>query len=587
MKKTLLYIAALVLGSTAMTSCDDDLERPPMVVPEATIEANTSIAQLKADFYTSEFNYATQIGTRADGSHYIIKGRVTSSDQAGNFFKQLVIDDGTSGIQINIDSYDIYEAYQFGQEVVIDVTDLYIGGYGKLMQIGAAPTDKTYPSRISKTVIGEKAQVNGLAEPGKIETHKMTIAELNNLKTNQSEWLDWQCRMVAIENVTFADAGKATLAESGKNTSRTISDGTGSLILYTSGYSDFWDYYCPSGTGTVYGVLSFYNNDWQIRLNDIECLQGYELSKEPSEGPTPPNPGQVTGDGSEEKPFTVADIQGGATGADVWAKGYIVGWVEGQVLAEGAHFDANATVVSNILVAGSADVTDVAKCIPVQLPSGTDARTKLNLKDNPGVLKKEVMLKGTIDKYFGVTGLKTISDFKIDGVPDTPDTPAEAVSSINENFDANTSVPAGWTQVQVAGNKSWYVTTFQDNDYIAMTGYKGTAPFDQYLLTPPVDMSKVTTKTLTFDTQVNGYSSKTSVLEVYVLDGPDVATANKTKLNPTLATAPDSGYSSWASSGSIDLSKFTGTIYIAFRYAATQDANYATWCVDNVKLNAN
>ena len=165
MKKTLLYIAALVLGSTAMTSCDDDLERPPMVVPEATIEANTSIAQLKADFYTSEFNYATQIGTRADGSHYIIKGRVTSSDQAGNFFKQLVIDDGTSGIQINIDSYDIYEAYQFGQEVVIDVTDLYIGGYGKLMQIGAAPTDKTYPHVFPKPSSARKPRLTAWPSP--------------------------------------------------------------------------------------------------------------------------------------------------------------------------------------------------------------------------------------------------------------------------------------------------------------------------------------------------------------------------------------------------------------------------------------
>ena len=110
-----------------------------------------------------------------------------------------------------------------------------------------------------------------------------------------------------------------------------------------------------------------------------------------------------------------------------------------------------------------------------------------------------------------------------------------------------------------------------------MTGYKGTAPFDQWLVTPPVDMSKVTNKTLSFDTQVNGYGSTTTVFEVYVLTSSEVATA---------ATAPASGYSEWVASGDLDLSAFSGTIYIGFRYYATADANFATWCVDNVKLNA-
>jgi hypothetical protein len=118
-----------------------------------------------------------------------------------------------------------------------------------------------------------------------------------------------------------------------------------------------------------------------------------------------------------------------------------------------------------------------------------------------------------------------------------------------------------------------------------MTGYKGTAPFDSWLFTPAVDMSKVTNKVLTFDTQVNGYGSKTTVFEAYVLNSTDPTTATlKDKLTFTQATAPDSGYSSWASSGSIDLSKYSGVIYIGWRYYATTDDNYATWCLDNVVL---
>lgn len=588
MKKTILYITALALGCGAFTSCDDDLERPPMIIPEATIKPNTSTDEFKAKFYNaSQSNYAVEIPAREDGTPYIISGRVISSDAAGNFFKQIVIcTDDQQAIQLNVDAYDLNQAYQYGQELVVDVTGLYIGGYGNLMQIGAAPSSSAYPSRIPEATFQEHAQVNGLSEPGKIKVDTVTIAELNDIKADKAKALDWQCRMIAIKNVSFADAGKATLAESGANTSRNMSDGTGSIILYTSGYSDFWDYYCPEGTGTVVGILSCYRDNWQIRLNDINGLQGYELTKQPGSG-NPDNPGTTVGDGSEEKPFSVADVQGGATGTDVWVKGFIVGWVEGQVLNEGARFNDQATVVSNILLAPSADVTDVAKCIPIQLPAGSEVRTKLNLQDNKGMYKKEVMVKGSLEKYFGVAAVKNTSACKGDGLtPDEPSAPTDPVSSLNENFDAAKAIPAGWTQCQIAGNKTWYVNTFEENNYAAMTGYKGTAPFDQWLISPAVDMAKVANKTLAFRTQVNGYGSTTSSLEVYVLDGPDPKTAKKTKLNPALATAPASGYSPWMESGNLDLASFSGVVYIAFRYAATEDANYATWCVDNVMLNA-
>ena len=119
-----------------------------------------------------------------------------------------------------------------------------------------------------------------------------------------------------------------------------------------------------------------------------------------------------------------------------------------------------------------------------------------------------------------------------------------------------------------------------------MTGFKGTGPFDQWLISPAIDMSKVTKKVLTFDTQVNGYGSTQSALKVFVLTAADPAKAKATQLNPTLATAPASGYSQWVNSGELDLSAFSGIVYIGFEYTSPVADNYATWCVDNVKLNA-
>ena len=106
------------------------------------------------------------------------------------------------------------------------------------------------------------------------------------------------------------------------------------------------------------------------------------------------------GDGTEAKPYNCAQVIGGATGTEAWVKGYIVGWVEGQVLTEGAHFNATATSTSNILVADNIDETNVANCVTVQLPAGS-VRNALNLQNNPGNYKKVVALKGSLEKYFG------------------------------------------------------------------------------------------------------------------------------------------------------------------------------------------
>lgn len=608
MKKSLIYIYTALLalaGSVSLSSCDDDFERPPMVVPTAKRHANTTIAELKTKFYTGESNYATLVEKRDDGTDYIIKGRVISSDQAGNFFKQLVIEDETGAIQVNIDSYDLYKSYQYGQEIVIDVTGLYVGAYGKLMQIGSTPNNN-YPGRIASDLATKQIEVNGLAEPEKVVAGEYTIAALNDLISNQEEFLAKQCRLVSIKDVTFKDAGKATLADKDKNTSRTISDGTGDMIVYTSGYSDFYDYYCPEGKGTIVGILSFFNRSWQIRLigvsedenvaDTMRGLIGYELSKAPGTGGDTPTPTPTPGDaGTKEKPYTVANVQAGATGTGVWVKGYIVGWIDGKTLADGAKFNADGvTVSSNVMLADAADAATTAKIIPVQLPSG-EIRKAVNLQDNPANYKKEVLLKGNLVAYFGVPGLKEVSAAVIDGKEypmggdDQPS--GDVVTSLDENFDASTDIPAGWFQKQAAGDKAWYVRNFNENNNITMSGFKGTAPFDQWLLSPAIDMDKVSDKTLTFDTQVNGYGATTTTLKVYVVTDPaNLATA--TELKATFATAPAAGadgktkYSEWVKSGNVDLAKYKGKVYIAFRYQASKDANYATWCVDNVKLNA-
>ena len=122
---------------------------------------------------------------------------------------------------------------------------------------------------------------------------------------------------------------------------------------------------------------------------------------------------ELAGDGTDANPDTVADIKtGGATGENVFVKAYIVGYVPDKSLSEAVFSADGCQATSNVLIAASADETSVDNVMPVQLPAG-DVRSAVNLQDNPGNIKQEVVLCGNVETYFGKTGLKSVVWAKI------------------------------------------------------------------------------------------------------------------------------------------------------------------------------
>lgn len=143
---------------------------------------------------------------------------------------------------------------------------------------------------------------------------------------------------------------------------------------------------------------------------------------------TPDTPTTPTTDGTASNPYSVTDALAATSGTGVYVKGYIVGCVNDKSISSASFDSSNLTSQTNILIAASANETDVNKCMPVQLPAG-DVRTALNLKDNPSNYKQEVLLYGNIEKYFGVTGVKSVTYAKLNGTefgtnPEGGETPA-------------------------------------------------------------------------------------------------------------------------------------------------------------------
>ena len=115
----------------------------------------------------------------------------------------------------------------------------------------------------------------------------------------------------------------------------------------------------------------------------------------------------IEGEGTLAKPYTPADVQyfSDKIVGKAWVKGEISGFYNNNKYFAGTE----GAVASNLVI--SAGETNV----PVALPSGSQVRTDLNLKDNATNLGKTVWVYGTIEKYFSVAGVKNVTDYSWDG----------------------------------------------------------------------------------------------------------------------------------------------------------------------------
>lgn len=117
----------------------------------------------------------------------------------------------------------------------------------------------------------------------------------------------------------------------------------------------------------------------------------------------------IEGEGTFEAPYTPADVQyfNGKATEKVWVKGQILGSINGSTIYPAS--DTEKTVASNIAI-GTADLY-----VPVQLSSGSDVRAALNLIDHPELQDATVWVYGSLENYFSMPGVKSTSDFSLDG----------------------------------------------------------------------------------------------------------------------------------------------------------------------------
>ena len=567
MKRFNFYLSLMLL-LVFTAACSDEFDQPPMVIPTAEHTPNMTIAEFKAKHWQDDRNY---IDTIKDDE--VIHGWITSSDEEGNIYKQLYISDGTAGLTVSIDQSSIYTKYRIGQEVVIPMKGYFIGKFNGLLCLGVpywySAQGVWESNRMPMEMWDAMAEINGLPDVSKVDT---TVIELSEIKgSDKATLLKYMSRLVRINGVTFTDGGKPFSAAE-NSTDREIKDEAGNTIMVSnSNYASFRANLLPESTVDIVGQLSYTaSKGFFLLLRDENDVI---LNTSP---------------GMSGNPYTVAEaIAAQNSGAKGWVGGYIVGAVAPEVTNVSSNADvewkAPTTLDNTLVIADDPECKDYTKCIFIALPQGTPFREQANLKNNPVYYKKYLKAKGVLASYMGVAGITGNSGATDEFVLPFP----RPVSELNETFD--NALPTNWTEVVISGDKKWYKADFNGDGYAAMTGYNGKQPpFDTWFITPALDIQNAVGKGFSFTSETRSYGSTKTVFEVYLLNSLDPATATvKQKLNPILAKAPNStgSWSSWTSSGELDLSEWAdGIYYIAFHYFADTDSEYDTWAIDNVKF---
>ena len=260
---------AMMFNSCVKT---DDYEIPDLIVPEINIEGDfTTIAAVKGNFYPG----TGEIYTFRDSNTWF-EGYVVSSDEGGNFYKEIIVQDKpenpTSGIQILIDDNSVFETFDVGRKVVVKLDGLSLAFNNGVLQLGIRNMGDVVA--IPNSLIGEHILRTG--EKQSIVPLEIKIDEFSD---------EYKNLYIKLENVQFDPnlvktdqrySFASSIVDQYDGERQLVSCATGSTtILSTSTFSDFKSLLLPTGSGSIEGILTrdFYDEHYVVVVNTPDALE--------------------------------------------------------------------------------------------------------------------------------------------------------------------------------------------------------------------------------------------------------------------------------------------------------------------------
>ncbi len=334
----------------------------------------------------------------------------------------LYVYDGTDGLLL----YGKNSGIKVGDKITVDAKgDLYL--YNGLTEIA----------------VSEYANQTVVSSDNEVTPQKVTIADVTN------NYAQYENELVSIVELTPAAAAW--------DDQRCVSfvDDSDNTIVVRDNFQVAAD--LAFDTEKAYTVTGFV----AVRATeDGSEYRIYPRSVADLDNGVTPEPFVAEGEGTMEKPYTIADVKGIlannlAAETPVWVHGFIVASANGsldKLIFEGG----DEAIPSNVMLAASKDATEKGDMIPVALPTG-NVRAALNLKDNAANIGLEVWVYGTIEKYFSVAGVKNVTDFSLDGKTGVSDLNAASADKAIYNLAGQRLQTIGRSGLYIVGGKKMLV----------------------------------------------------------------------------------------------------------------------------------
>ena len=317
MKKYFSIIRFFILASVfILTGCvhDDKYDAPDLSGNCQDLKATITLAAAK--------NLAQNTTITTDD---VIEGYVSSTDQSGNIYKTIYIQDDptnpTQGFVLSVDAVSTYSSYPQGAKVYVKLKGLAMGTYGGVKQLGYMDngTFDRIPEKMVPTSILKSCSAKATITP-----KVMTLADM---KTDKDQYIG--C-LIKVENAEFdAKVLCSTYAPDGYTVDRQINDPTTTAttrVVRNSGYASFANQKLPSGKGDFIGILSKYNSTYQLFINNVSDLS--DMTHFPRKDAITADPCSIDATATAK---TVADVKKLFTGSNYLIPDNI--YIKGKVTA--------------------------------------------------------------------------------------------------------------------------------------------------------------------------------------------------------------------------------------------------------------
>ena len=587
MKKLISILAIGLIAMFLFQGCvDKEFDEPDFPFADPDIETNTTIVQFKSLFK------GTYVQIEDDLTFSAV---VIANDSTGNFYKKILVQDETGGLEILIDGRDMFSKYPVGRRVFIKAKGLVLDDYNGVKQLGLVISEGDLIAIPFKDA--DKYIIGG-------SLHNNITPKVIGIRELTQEYIG---TLVKFENVEFTKGDALTTFADGFNKKdedryiySCLEDTT--VIIRTSGYSKFAYDNIPDGNGSVIGVVSVYGSTYQIFLRDIKEVV---LNAERCSGSIEStvlfkdfNNKSITSGGWEVFNLVgnvdwtigtydnrlygnITNYSGGSNSeCDTWlvSPKVDISLLEYPTLnfisACSYYGDLIEVYVSNNYSPYSTpDISQWTQLVPV-LSAGNFVWTNSGFIDLSDFKSSEINIAF---RYIGTNS--SGKAWEIDDIDISSNKPKATL--FKEDFELGLE---NWNAVSVVGDEKWIIDNIHGNPGACakMSGYSGGSHENEdWLISKEIDATQVNTLFLSFDNAKN-YSGND--LQVYISTNYSGSgnpnDANWEEINYTKST----GSFTYVNSGSIDIGSFSGDkLYLAFKYSSSISAS-STWEIDNVKV---